>query len=84
MIYSKKVVGSSVEVDVDTFRDLMQRKGAGLIVTAKSGFFTKTFKYQLFYDDFIFLVSTGSSIVIPKEFTLVVAEKIFNPIFTVS
>lgn len=84
MIQAKRVVGASIEVTPKIFENIMQKKKNGIIVTAKSGFFSKVYKYQAFYEGFTFFMSTPDPINISAEFTLVVAEKIYTPLASVS
>ena len=84
MIKAKRVAGSSIEVDESTFLDVLEHKKAGLIVTARSGFFSKKYQYQVSYEDFIFLLQVKDPIIIPTNFTVIVAEKILNPVLAMS
>ena len=84
MIHARKVVGSTIEVDEPTFLEILECKKSGLIVTAKSGFFSRKYQYQISYRDYIFLLQTNQSIAIPENFTVIVAEKIQNPALVIT
>ncbi|MFT6255272.1 MAG: hypothetical protein ACJATV_001532 [Granulosicoccus sp.] len=84
MIQAKRVVGSTMVVDDSTFLEVLDDKKSGLIVTAKRGFFSVKYQYQISYQEFTFLLETCQPIVIPEGFTVVLAEKIHNPALVIS
>jgi hypothetical protein len=84
VIKAKRVAGSTIEVDVTTFLTVLEYKKSGLIVTAKCGFFSTKYQYQISYKDFIFLLQTSEPIMISEDFMIVVAEKIQNPVLAMS
>jgi len=71
-------------VSEETFEIIMKEKKEGFIVTSRFGFFSKKYKYQIFYNEFLFLMEAKEPIVIPDKFTVIVADKIFNPVSVIN
>jgi len=81
MLKAKHAAGLSVEVDLETFKGVLEEKKTGFIVTARAGIILKKYQYQVFFNEFIFIVQTKEPITIPNEFSVIVAEKIHSPVF---
>ena len=77
---SSRVVGGSIQVNVETFIEVLKAKKKGIIATAKMGLLKKYYAYQICYDGFVFYLRVDNPIEIPQDFDVVVAEKIFTPL----
>lgn len=84
MIDAIKVVGSTIQVDELTFQSIMSEKTSGYVVTSKSGVFSTMYNYQLMFKDFLFFLQVKQPIKIPDKLEVIVADKIYTPMFLVN
>lgn len=80
VINATRVFGSTIVVDPNTFLDIANTRDECLIVTAKSGFFKTYFSYLMHHAGFSIYTRSESSLELPAQAELIVADRIHSPV----
>ncbi len=74
-----KASGVIVRVDVQSFREILERSPDGLVVHASGGFLTKHHRYLTSYKGLAFYTQTLKELSLPPRTDIVEADKIWIP-----
>lgn len=83
-IKSRRVIGSNIEVDEDAFLKVLAQMDGGIVVTSFSRGFRSRHIYQVSFLEYNFFCEVKKSLEIPKNISVVKAEKIYNPLKVMS
>ena len=76
---SVKASGAIVQVDAESFVEILIRHEAPVVIVAKGGFLSKQFRYLTSYRGFVFFAKSSERIDLPADIEVVDAKKIWVP-----
>ncbi len=79
MAQAIKASGAVVRVAPEEFSKIANRAKEPLIITAKGGVFTSTYKYLVGYKGLVFFTKSRTALSLPADAELVQADRIWIP-----